>query len=422
MKKITAVFLLISFLLCSCSKTTEITKEPNVSTRISNEPHKTADITEEPRVSTKITNKPDQSKEKTLNLTETSRPALSEQIYTFLDTNSLQKTNIRNIQLIDFDAENYYFLTADNNYNFTIANKNDKSLKPLYTLSSKNDMFLETVYKGSLLVVFGYWEDRVCHFKFISVNTKGKESILYKGDTCGLPQVSIVGNHAVLNYVGVSKGDVEEESILATINLEDKSYKKIASSQFTRNDFIYTGTFIYLAGGWEDGICYEKIQMNHESIDNDDAGKCSIYYYSFKEGNHEKLIDYPHKILYIRGDRDCFLTSDHLIVSTENSGKITLRENNTYKTYNIPGVIPAFDIMGSYKLSDNDILAYNMDNYWICNIKNKTYYKEKYKYLNDDPENLYKLTLKAYDRQFTYLEPNDDKVIVHTFTLNDVTK
>ncbi len=401
-KKITAVFLFISLLLCSCCNTTEFTKEPSVST--------------------KIPNKPDQSKEKILHLTETSRPALSEQIYTFLDTNSLQKANLHNIQLIGFDSENYYFQLSDNNYNFTIANKNDKSLQPLYTLSSKNDVFLEKIYKGSLLVVFGYWEDRICHFQFISVNNEGKESILYKGDTSGMPQVSIVGNYAVLNYVDASKGDVEEESILATINLEDKSYKEIASSQFTRNGFNYNGTFTYLAGGWEDGICYEKIQMNHESIDNDDAGKCSIYYYSFKEGKHEKLIDYPHKVLYIRGDRECFLTSDHLIVSTENSGKITLREDNTYKTYNIPGIIPALDIQDSYKLSDNDILVYNMDNFWICNIKNKTYYKEKYKYLNEDPENLYILSLKAYDRQFAYLEPNDDKVIVHTFTLNDVSK
>ena len=58
-------------------------------------------------------------------------------------------------------------------------------------------------------------------------------------------------------------------------------------------------------------------------------------------------------------------------------GKATIKENGTYNSYDIPGVIPAFDIMGSYKLSDKDIIVYNQECFWIYSLDNKTYYKEK---------------------------------------------
>ncbi len=72
-------------------------------------------------------------------------------------------------------------------------------------------------------------------------------------------------------------------------------------------------------------------------------------------------------------------------------------------------------------MSDKDFIVYNSDYFWIFNLENKTYYKEKYEFLNEDPENYYTLSLEVYDRQFAYLEPNDTEVIVHTFTLEDVT-
>lgn len=423
MKKIISVLLIVSLALLSCSKKSEIPKESNISTDSTKEPTKSEEpAKEETNITGDIITKPDKSNVNILDLTESSRPTLSEKIYTFEDTNSLIKTNIDDIRLIGLDTDNYYFTIADDkNNNYYIANKIEKSLKFLYKCPIQNDIFLETISNGTLFVVTGTWEDRLCHYQIISVNRKGEETIIHKGKSIGYPTVSIVGNHAIIEYVGVSNDDriVEEEDIIASINLDDKSYKDIYKSTFTRDYPYYTGTFTMSIGGWEDGFCYENVQMNNESIEDDDAGLCSIYYYSFKDGKHEKLIDYPNKLLYIRGDKECFLTSDYLLRSKENSGKITIREDNTYKTYNVPGVIPGSDINGSYRLSDNVILAYNSDYFWIFDIKNKTYYKEKYEYLNEDPENLYLLNLKAHDRQFAYLEPSEDKIIVHTFTLNN---
>jgi len=244
----------------------------------------------------------------------------------------------------------------------------------------------------------------------------GEDKIIYEGDAAGSTTVAMTGNHIILSYFDENKSG-QNESITATINLDDNSFKKIISSEFTRNMPNYSGTFIIYASGWDGGFCYEEVKMSNESIEEDDSGKSSIYYYSFKDGKTEKLINFPHKVNYIRGDNECFITSDYSLTSKENSGKITIKENGTYNSYDIPGVIPAFDIMDSYKLSDKDIIVYNQECFWIYNLDNKTYYKEKYKYLNNTAEDYATLVIKAYGSQFAYLEPNKSKIIVHTFTL-----
>lgn|GEM_PF-2633116 len=418
MKKLMFMILLLSLVLCGCSSKEDIHKKANTPDDITMEPNKVDNINKGSNKAEDISKEPNKT-EDIRNFTETSRPKLSENIYSFKKFNSLSEKDLSKILLIGFDAENYYFGEPDQEYyNYYVANKKDNSLKVLYKLPLSNDIFFEEIYDGKLLVGAGYWEDNTCHFQLISIN-KGKGSIIYKVDTVGAPIVTVTGNHVILNHIETI-GDInsgQNEGIIGSINLDDNRYKEITSTKFTRNYPNYNGSFIMYEGGWDDGFCYEEVKMSNESIEEDNSGTCSIYYYSFNDDKSEKLIDFPHKLSFIRGDNECFITSDYLLRSNDNSGKITIRENGTYHSYDIPGVVSGIDIQDCYKLSDKDILVFNSENYWIYNLNSKMYYKEKYKYLNDNPENYISLDIKAHGRQFAYLEPNKNKIIVHTFTL-----
>lgn len=436
MKKYILICVLISLVFCSCSKNQTNIKEANAK-KVNNTETNKSD-TNKTEDTNKATNNADknnknnsgpnkiednkpvtQKPEQTIPFKKTKRPSLSEKVYNFKMIDSITTDDKHKISLIGFDSEYYYFQGSDSkNYNFYISSIKDRSLNSLYNISSKNDIFFNEIYDGKLFICFGYWENRICHFQIISVNNNGANHLIYKGDSEGYPIISMTHNYIILNNI-IHNKTTQYYSIIATVNMDNSSYKEIVSTQFSRKLPVYNGIVNMYDGGWGDGFCYEQVELANESIEEDNSGICTIHYYSFKSGKTEKLTNFPYKLTYLRGDNECFVTSDYLLYSHENSGRITLKENGTYNRYDIPGVVAGDDIKDSYKLTDKDILVFNLENFWIYNIKNKTYYKEKYKYLNDDPEHLEYLDIEAYDNQFAYIEPSKNKLIVHTITLNN---
>ena len=77
------------------------------------------------------------------------------------------------------------------------------------------------------------------------------------------------------------------------------------------------------------------------------------------------------------------------------------------------------DVINSYKLSDENILIYNHTHFWIYNLKDKTYYDEKFKYSNS-PEDYVCLNMRVGDNEFAYVQPDEDEIIIHLFTSTDI--
>lgn len=323
----------------------------------------------------------------------------------------------KDTHLVGFDQNNYFFLYAcGKDWIFATGSEQNKKPVPIYHIPKSNDIFFEEVYNNNLLIGTGYWEgDTTCHYELFSISPKKNKETVFECVSRGYPTASLVDHYVVIN-LAEQQGNLYTSKLLA-IDLVTKEVTTIEVSKYSIVDNLYNGTFIINAGGWKNGFCYEKVKMDKESMQEDLSGKSAIYYYSFAEKKSEKLTDYPKKVYYISGSKDCYVTSDYLLQSSENSGKIWVKEKGGYKSYEIPGIVTGEDIRRTYRLSDNTILINNDDYYFIYNLANKTYYAEKYEFKSNSPENYVSLSIRACGNQFAYIEPNKNELILHKFTL-----
>lgn len=325
--------------------------------------------------------------------------------------------------LCSFDNDNYYFSYKNDKYwIYSIANEKNKDIIPVLKIPISNDIFFEGVYNKNFVIGTGYWEkDFICHYELLIVSPDGEKRTIYKCISNGFPTANIVDNYVIVN-LAESKENSEDSynyiSKLFYIDLETEENTVVETSEYNIVNDLYSGTFIINEGGWENGFCYQKVVMNKESMKDDNSGMTSIYYYSFQNKKSQLLTNYDKKVFYISGSNNCFVTSDYLLYSKETSGKIWLKHKQGYKFYDIPGIVAGEDIKKAYQLTDNIILIYNSDYYYLYDLHNKSFYKEKYEFGTDDPENYIPLCIVANNNHFAYQEPNENSIIVHLFKIN----
>ena len=397
------IFMLISAILCGCDKI-----QKNTCSGIANSAAKnsSAAIKQE-------------------GFKQTESLAFNEKVQEFTTKLAPFKNDCKKTCFIGLNKKYYFFYSYDDKYAyyFTI-NRGNGSLNMFYKLSNAYDIFFEREYENIFLIGYGDWGNYdTCHFHLVSVTPEGKEKLLLKCDMRGYPACSLTGHYLIMNYVEssiISSGKTAEKgnAKVTAVDLENGNKKGILTTSFKRDNPTYSGTVIPDSQGWKDGsgFCYEKVDMSNESYEKDGSGKCAVYYYSFKGGTSKKLTDVPHKVLYIRGDDDCFVTSDYLLQSNDISGRITLNENGTYRSYDIPGIFSGEDVLNSFKLSGKYILVYNDSHFLIYNLADRTYYTEKFKY-SKEGDHYYALNIQADGDEFAYTQPDKNNIIIHLFTL-----
>ncbi len=392
-----AIILLIMVMLCGCEQSDASPNTSKIDSNTSPENTSTPDIDEFKAIS-----KPElEKKEIVFNRIDTEG--------NILDTYS---------SLVGFNNDDYYFSYKNNDYwLYAIGNNKSKEIMPIYKVKNSYDIFYQSIYKDNLIIGIGYWEtDTICRYELLLISTDGEKKTVYESVSRGFPTTCIVDDYAVINLV--EQNENLYLSKLLCVDLESEKVTNIETSTYTIENNLYSGTFTINAGGWKNGFCYEKVTMNKEEMQNEQTGKSSIYYYSFKNKKSEKLVDYSNKVFYINGSNACFVTSDYLLKARVSTGKIWIKEQDGYKEYEIPGIVAGEDIKNAYQLTDDTILLYNRNHYYIYSLQNKSFYKEKYEFASDDPDKSTILSICAYENQFAYIKPDENMLILNLFNYN----
>ena len=338
---------------------------------------------------------------------------------------STDKLDWTHVDFMDIDDDTYYF-TGDNGENWTygIADGVKREIKQFYALDNSYDIFIHKVHNGRLIIGRGKWEgSRTCRYELVDI-TGGKENILFSIVSQGYPTASLVDGYAVINYSEQIEG-TKHISKIVQINLDTKAEKTIWESEYLSDGVNYTGTFVPDIRGWKDGVCFQKVFMNNEYVYEDKSGTCTLSYYSFETEEIEELTEYSHKISYICGNKEIMLVSDYTFdIIDKSQGHFLLYEDGRYNTYDIPGTESPAEVIDSFILSDGVYLLHNDHDFYIYNMNDKTYYKERYNtsYAPDitiEPEDLPVFGLVYADgNRFAYSKSENGVLTIYEYMPN----
>ncbi len=347
------------------------------------------------------------------------KPDLLEEVVCFdrkdIDGNILDES----AHLIGFSTNNLYF-SYDNEISwiYAIGDIKENNIIPIYTIPKSIDVFFEAMYNNNLLIGIGNWDDNSnCNYELFLVSPDKEKRIVYQCISRGYPTVSLVDHYAVVNFAEQNKNSYTSKLIYIDLNTSVNT--TVETSEYTIENNLYNGTFTINAGGWDDGFCYEKVTMKNESMQDAQSGESAIYFYSLKGKKARKLVDYNRKVFYISGSSNCFITSDYSLIPHEKTGLIWVNENDGFTSYTIPGIVSGEDIRNSYRLSNDLVLVNNFKYYFIFNLRSRTYYVEEYEFSSNDPESFVALSIRVNRNLFSYMEPNDNKLIYHIFELGN---
>ena len=311
------------------------------------------------------------------------------------------------------EKDKLYFVTEDGDSQLYLSyNLNTKVWNKLFSSSPQEAGFLMTVYEESVILGTGFWDENDC-LNFTIVQYKGdEEKILYSSLSNGVPTAHVIDHYIVINEVIPGKNE-KLKSTITIINLEDGKVEIAKQTNFTKTqDWHLSGDIVMCEGGWKDGFVYNYIELDNEVLTDSDAGKSSIFYYSFDNKVTEKLMDFPTSLFYMAGTPDFLITSNYSIGS-EDTGKIIMKQKDHYKAFVLPGVVAGNDISDSFQLTTDTYFISAGDDYYVADLNTQEYMRGNQKKLVKGENDHYGF-FKS-DNGVSCLTKDKTKLTLHTF-------
>lgn len=294
--------------------------------------------------------------------------------------------------LLGKSKDTYYFVKEIDELSRIVSyDEEEKKWNDMGVENRSYDSFLMEVYGENVIVGNGYWDEKDnIHFQIVKFGNKGEKEVIFEDISDGFPTAQVIDNYLILDFSLPDKNTETCESVLNIINLDTLEKKEVFRGTYSYDENgYYKGIFTMGLGGWSKGFCFETVEMDNEDMLDKESGNCSMYYCDMENMKTEKLYDFVRKPFYMCGTEDCVITSAYALDS-EDTGRITFKENGKYVSYMIPGIMPGEDLNGSLQLSDDVYLLCNGNKTMFYNIAEKTCFEIKNKkLLNKTRENIH---------------------------------
>lgn len=273
------------------------------------------------------------------------------------------------IGLTDQYQYQYYFKAKQDEFGYYYLS--DGISEEIYS-SKASAIVYDKAYNGALIICEVLAAEEM-KFTVKKIDSKTEE-LLYEDVCYGLPIVRIVGDAIIISYGKYISGTVVQPLIV--LDLIDNSQRLIAEYEYQMDeDGLCTGDLLEASDGFDDGVVFEVIRFDHESMNLDETGRTELFYYDFESEAIQKLpIESERKLLYVCGDRTCIITSDYASARPlEDVGALYLLKNGDYRKVQIPDIGSANDIIQGYRISDDMIAVQTKRDLYFINVKNCKY-------------------------------------------------
>lgn len=169
---------------------------------------------------------------------------------------------------------------------------------------------------------------------------------------------------------------------LKIINIETLESQVVDKRKCTiTSDGYYNGDIIIYCGGLDRTIYYQVVSLDNEILELE--GSAIVYGYSFSKQEMEKVLSLKQKVQFITGDEERLYVSEYSFEDANvKTGKIYSISDNTIQS--IPNIDPVFDIRGCKRITKNEFVFYNIQNFYVTNTQNKTCYYDNYVNLENE--------------------------------------
>lgn len=312
--------------------------------------------------------------------------------------------------LIGFDDEKLYVGSCTDSFKIIPYDLENKEFqKPIYENKNIPILSYANCINGSIYIVENYMNKDTVSFALKSIDKNGNLTKYMERTADRIPYINSNENHIFINY-SVSTSTENPDSIernrvsyLEMFNVHNRKFKDIDRKSYNINGDKYTGEWIVYCGGLEDTIFYQVIIYDNE-LETD--GKSRIMKYSIENETINDFTTLNDKVLYVTGlEHQLFLSEYSYEDSTKKTGKIyhSLKIFNKYQE--IEEISPGLDVLDCKKLENDNIVLFNVFNYYVYNPKEKTYFYVNY---NDDLESRYS-DIKMFNNNIGYIKTTKDK-------------
>ncbi len=305
--------------------------------------------------------------------------------------------------LIGYDSSNLYVLHNEEEY-LLVSRINFVSKhieKNIYKCESKI-IFSSCIINGFLYLGEAELVNNslVSTLKRISLQDnedKLYEEIIFKNGFPKFPVVSYSDDYVVINY------STSDKYILGYIHHNDDKIIEIFSSDFkVSNGNLYTGEIPLYGNGDKDGIYFQVISLENETIDFE--GNQTLYYYSFAEDRYMPKLVLSDKTTYINGNMEIAILNDYAVDSPRTiTGKIISFVDNTVTA--IPKTRPSNSVEIS-AINGNYIMVSSSENIYIFDRKKQTF-------ASMDISSINKTEIKIFGDTFGYIDKAEGKAVFY---------
>ena len=192
------------------------------------------------------------------------------------------------------------------------------------------------LYWGEAFFADGGLHSVLKRFHIQNRENQAFEEIVFQNTYPRLPAISYSDDYVVINYA------TQDKYILGYMNHSNNQFNEIIRSSYEIDEgYLYTGDIPLFGNGDDQGIYFQIISLNKESIDFE--GSQILYYYTFAEGVYTPVLHLSDKTVHVSGSGQTVILEDYSVNSPRGpTGKIISLEDNTVIT--LPEINPVNNI------------------------------------------------------------------------------